>query len=295
MELQSSERQTPLAQPLAQDEVERVRRLAAVLVLGWTVALVFAGAYTHGLLSAAPFLTLLVVASLAGLSNSGPSSLHLYWPLAAWPALYQGAVEVVRAAPDRYWDPWFRAFDHTWQHWLGITFPWHLGGPLEEGCNLFYVSFYVGVPLTLLLARRFGGTRLATRFGLALVGTFIACGIIWVVLPTGGWYAHGSPQSAPWGPFTAISRFIYFVNPHAAAAFPSSHVAVSVAAVVVLRRARLPAWLWIWPLGIAIATIYGQYHYLLDAVGGWALGVGVATWALRTEGLTALPALLDRD
>jgi len=281
-------------QPGAAGDVGSVRHLAAGLVLAWAVALAFAGVYTHGVLDAAPYLLLLVVAGLAGLSDNTPEAVHLLWPLAAWPGLYQGTVEVVQAAPERYWDAWFRAFDSTWLGWLGITFPWHLGGPIEEGLNLFYVSLYVGVPLALHLAWRHGGAALATRYGLALVSTFIGCGIVWVVLPTGGWWAHGSPQSAPWGPFTAISRFIYDVNPHAAAAFPSSHVAASVAAVVVLRRAGLARWLWIWPLGIAAATIYGQYHYSLDAFGGWALGLGVAAWALRTEGVP-LPALLAQD
>jgi membrane-associated phospholipid phosphatase len=58
-------------------------------------------------------------------------------------------------------------------------------------------------------------------------------------------------------------------------AFPSSHVAVSwVAALVLWREHRRAFWLAA-PVafGLALGTVYGQFHYAVDAVAGAGFGL----------------------
>jgi membrane-associated phospholipid phosphatase len=61
--------------------------------------------------------------------------------------------------------------------------------------------------------------------------------------------------------------------------FPSGHVAGPVAigcALAARRRRVLSAVFLVAALLIAIATVYGNYHFVCDAVGGWL--AGVAAW-----------------
>lgn len=63
--------------------------------------------------------------------------------------------------------------------------------------------------------------------------------------------------------------------------FPSAHCSGSLGAALAMRRLR-PQEPWVWgsllllAIGIATATIYGRYHYAVDAVAGIAVATGVA-------------------
>jgi hypothetical protein len=205
-------------------------------------------------------------------------------PLALWPLLYDGAVEIVLLAPERFVDGWLTELDARLLARPPGPPTWPLGGPAEEAANLLYASYYVGIPtgMVWLWARR--GTAAAARYVAAFLGAFTACGVLWLVLPSGGYHPSGSPTTAPAGPFTALMRTIYDANPHYAAAFPSSHVALSTAAAATLAwygaRPALVAW---WPLGIAWATVYGQYHYAVDSPPALAIGLVAWAWAVRAE------------
>jgi membrane-associated phospholipid phosphatase len=61
-----------------------------------------------------------------------------------------------------------------------------------------------------------------------------------------------------------------------ASLFPSAHVAATTAMALVIRR-YLPRFGWLFVIvavSIALATVYGRYHYALDALAGAAVGVG---------------------
>src|SRR5262249_44789348 len=77
------------------------------------------------------------------------------WPILWWPMLYPACVEVVQLERGRYFDSVFYRFDASLFGW-GAYGPGRalLGGPVEELSNLFYVSYYAGVPLALLLLWR---------------------------------------------------------------------------------------------------------------------------------------------
>lgn len=221
-----------------------------------TVLLVFGGLFVTS-----------VVARIARPEQRIGRLVQAGYPLLFWPLLYQQAVDTVMLDPTRYIDPVLMRFD------VGIV-PWTtacLGGPVEELASLFYVSYYLLLPLGFLLAWRRSADD-ASRYTTALLVAFTACALLWLVVPAGGLHAGGSPTGPAYGPFTMVARSIYAANPHFAAAFPSSHVALSVAAAAMLHRSGRGRWVFLWALGVAIATVVGQYHYSLDAVAGWGVG-----------------------
>ena len=73
-----------------------------------------------------------------------------------------------------------------------------------------------------------------------------------------------------------------------ASLFPSAHVAATTAAALAIRR-YLPRIGWVFVLvavSIGIATVYGRYHYALDAVAGGLVGVSayfVSCWLMKRK------------
>ena len=103
----------------------------------------------------------------------------------------------------------------------------------------------------------------------------------------GAW--HGSLQG---GPFTAAVNFIEHFGRVRGAAFPSEHVAGSVAALWGAWRHR--RWLfWVMlPLVMCmcVSTVWGRYHYVVDVLGGMVtgtLGYLIGGWLMKTQGAIA--------
>ena len=106
----------------------------------------------------------------------------------------------------------------------------------------------------------------------------------------GAW--HGSLQG---GPVTATINFIEHFGRVRGAAFPSEHVAGSVAALWGARRHR--RWLFWAMLPLAacmcVSTIWGRYHYVVDVFGGivtGTLGYVIGRWMMKTRGALATEA-----
>jgi membrane-associated phospholipid phosphatase len=100
----------------------------------------------------------------------------------------------------------------------------------------------------------------------------------------GAW--HGPLQG---GPFTAAINFIEHFGRVRGAAFPSEHVAGSVAAVWGAWRHR--RWLfWVMlPLVacMCVSTVWGRYHYVVDVLGGMVtgtLGYVIGSWLMKMRG-----------
>ncbi|MFH1468780.1 MAG: phosphatase PAP2 family protein [Pseudomonadota bacterium] len=267
--------------------------LGALAVLAIT-AIIAGYADTQGSMEAAavPALTLLVIAMVplaAGWilrQHRAWSVALVLWPVLVWGLGYKAAVNVVQLGPERYVDARFALADARILGLFGLVpLRWPLGGPMEELANLFYFSYYLAVPLGLAWLWWRHGREAALRLGLALVFTFALCATGWMLWPAGGYHLTGAPASDPWGPFTALVHALYAAQPHFAAAFPSSHVAESVALVLLLRRYGAPRWAWAWASGVAFATVFGQYHFLVDAPAGWLVGLAAGHLAATTAGL----------
>ena len=106
----------------------------------------------------------------------------------------------------------------------------------------------------------------------------------------GAW--HGQLQG---GPFTAAINFIEHFGRVRGAAFPSEHVAGSVAALWgAWRHRRWLFWVMV-PLVICmcVSTVWGRYHYVVDVFGGMVtgtLGYVIGSWVMRTRGAVATEA-----
>jgi hypothetical protein len=202
--------------------------------------------------------------------------LRVCWPLLAAPAAYLAEVHILELERGRYIDAMLAGVDQ----WLGLYRGgqpiWSTTGLPEELANALYASYYL-IPFVVLWLAATRGMMEAARATTALVLASLACGCIWLVFPSGGYFLGGSPQDGSSSFFTALVHGLYAQHPHFAAAFPSEHVAHAVALAGVLRRER-GAWIWLWPLGIAVATVLGQYHFAADGFGGWIVGFGAAAW-----------------
>ena len=103
---------------------------------------------------------------------------------------------------------------------------------------------------------------------------------------------HGALEG---GPFTATINFIEHFGRVRGAAFPSEHVAGSVAVLWGAWQHR--RWLfWVaLPLVtcMCVSTVWGRYHYVVDVFGGMVtgtLGYVIGSWLMKTRGAVASEA-----
>ncbi|MGH7581882.1 MAG: phosphatase PAP2 family protein [Gemmatimonadales bacterium] len=143
-----------------------------------------------------------------------------------------------------------------------------------------YLSYYfiVAVPVFVLLGT---GRRAALdRYLDGLLATYLVCYVFYLFLPVAGpYYAFTRPT----GPFVdnIPAHLVYAVlrgGSSFGAAFPSSHVAATVAATIGGWRAsrRLGVILAVPTAFLTVAVVYCQMHYAVDAISGVVLGVVVA-------------------
>lgn len=106
----------------------------------------------------------------------------------------------------------------------------------------------------------------------------------------GSW--HGELRG---GAFTALINFIERYGRVRGAAFPSEHVAGSIAALWGAWRHR--RWLfWVLlplVLCMCVSTVYGRYHYLVDVFGGiitGSLGYLIGAWVIKKDGRSSAAA-----
>lgn len=163
---------------------------------------------------------------------------------------------------------WIRRSPSVWLSWI-----LHLG-------YLAYYPITVAAPLMFWIC----GRRAAMQRTVAtLTATFYVCYVAFLLFPVVG-PRLVFPAADNTATRTAIARLAAGLLDHAAAwgaAFPSSHVAVS----VVATAAALREWR---ALGLALAvptalltlgSVYGQFHYAVDALAGLGLGLALGVGA----------------
>jgi membrane-associated phospholipid phosphatase len=148
---------------------------------------------------------------------------------------------------------------------------------LSELLHLCYISYYalVYVPPALLWLR--GQRKTFAETVLALVIVYAVCFLVYAVFPVDGpRFAHG-PSLAPAGPIRTMVVHLLETGSSRGTAFPSSHVAASVAAALCALRyqRRVGVVVAVCAVGLAIGAVYGGYHYGVDVVAGAITG-GVA-------------------
>lgn len=148
-----------------------------------------------------------------------------------------------------------------------------------------YFSYYfiiLAPALYFAIRRDLGAVR---HFVLVVMTVFVLCYLVFLAFPVAGpYYAFERPPA--WFTDNLPARIVYSTLASGSsygAAFPSSHVAATVAAALAAFRGSRP-------LGLALAVptvlltvgvVYCQMHYAVDALAGLAVGAAVA-WGLRT-------------
>ena len=222
---------------------------------------------------------LLAVGALASRS-AALRALRDWLPLALGPFLYvelRWLIEGVgRPHADSLVQVWERALfpgdpAATWATVVPIRW-------FSEALHLCYASYYllVYLPPAILYAR---GRR--TAFAGTLVALVLAYGLCfatYLVFPVDGPRYLVGPAAAPDGPVRTFVLRLLEAGSSRGTAFPSSHVAASVVASLAALRYQRPVGVVVSVLtiGLAAATVYGGFHYAVDALAGGMLGL--AAW-----------------
>jgi membrane-associated phospholipid phosphatase len=150
-----------------------------------------------------------------------------------------------------------------------------------------YFSYYfiVTVPAAYFLWR--GDLASVRRFVLAVMTTFVLCYLVFIFFPVAGPY-YVFPHPAAWFLDNPAARLVYDTLAEGSsygAAFPSSHVAATVAAAVMaaLGSRRLGLLLLLPTVLLTVGVVYCQMHYGVDALAGLAVGALVALAVSRFE------------
>ncbi len=150
-----------------------------------------------------------------------------------------------------------------------------------------YLSYYVIVPLPVALFAWQRRPLALRRTVLAIMASFIACYLVFLSFPVAGpYYLFDRPTSEFTGNWAAAAVYrILEGGSSYGAAFPSSHVAATVAAAGVawLHERRLGALLLLPTALLAVGVVYTQMHYAVDAVAGAAVGLAAVAAAFHLE------------
>lgn len=127
-------------------------------------------------------------------------------------------------------------------------------------------------------------------FTFVVIATFVVCYLVFIFYPVAGPY-YVFPRPDPWVTDNVFARMVYgtlATGSSYGAAFPSSHVAAALAAVLASARgSRGLAWALALPtVLLTVAVVYCQMHYGVDAIAGLLVGALVVAAArpLRGDG-----------
>ncbi len=228
-----------------------------------------------------------------GLGRFGQILREVY-PLLLLVVLY-GELDVLNGAG-------IRVHDDLVQRWeLGlfgreVSRDWWQSAPSRFWSTVLhsaYFSYYfiVTIPVSLFLYR--DDLVAARRFVLAVMVTFVVCYLAFLFFPVAGPY-YVFPRPAAWFLDNDAARLVYDTLAHGSsygAAFPSSHVAATVAAAFTAWHGshRLGRVLLVPTVLLAVGVVYCQMHYAVDALAGLVVGgvVGLGVASISATDLLA--------
>lgn len=139
-----------------------------------------------------------------------------------------------------------------------------------------YFSYYIIIPLPLAWFALTGDLVSLRRAVLIIFSTFLVCYVCFLLFPVAGPY-YEFTRPAAWFIDNGPARLVYATlstGSSYGAAFPSSHVAATVAAAVAgwLGSRKLGVILAIPTILLTIGVVYCQMHYAVDAFAGILVG-----------------------
>lgn len=262
-------------------------RLFGLYMVAAAVPLAFPGRpATWPLLAAAHVLVVLIAWPPPALRRAAgglrrPRSLAAWGPLLLVPALYTELAVLNRAV---HGGAFFDDVVLRWEQALFGSQPsrdWAAAAPLpwlSESLHAAYISYYfiIFIPPLLIWLRRSEEDFRAAVFALML--SFFVHYVFFIYFPVQGPRYVFPPPGGELadGLFYQLTHGILEAGSSQGAAFPSSHVGVSVTQTLIARR-YLPAGAPLVALltaGLALGAVYGGFHYAVDAAAGALLGIG---------------------
>lgn len=165
-----------------------------------------------------------------------------------------------------------------------VSYSWIRSTPSVFWSGLLHLAYFAYYPIVflgpvLLVAR--GRNQAGRQVLFTTMIAFVVSYVVFVLYPVAGPnYAFDHPT----GPVREVwsARLVYWVLGRGSsfgAAFPSSHVAATVAAIIALYREWRPlaAGFLIPAILMVIGTVYCQMHYGVDTLAGLGVG-GLAGW-----------------
>jgi hypothetical protein len=171
-------------------------------------------------------------------------------------------------------DPWFIALESSLfgsvpSSWLMLKFNSPLLSELLHGAYVLYYATIPGLAFWLYVKNR----RALPEYIAAVMFLFYVTCLTYIILPVvGGRFdpaTKAMTEAYIHGPFTRIMALIYRTSDHAGAAFPSTHVIISMVIALTARRhaKRIAGALVLSAALILVATVYCGYHYVADLAG----------------------------
>lgn len=224
--------------------------------------------------------------------------LRLAWPVAVTPLFYTELATLGQLHFPGYFDPAVQAWEQAlFGGQLSMTSSgWYDALWFSELLHFGYVSYYLVVPAALLAGWWFGGRDGLEHVAFATALGFYLCYLCFAVFPVAGpryeFTRIVGPQTG--GALFALVHGILETGSAKGTAFPSSHVAATVTAwLAAARYGRRIAWVLApFAVSLTLGTVYGRFHYGIDALAG-LLFAGVAVlWAPRLMRRLASPPAL---
>ena len=206
-----------------------------------------------------------------------------FFPVVAIPLLYSGLRKLNHLFTDAFFDERLRTlelivFPSDPSRTLHLLLPWK---PLGEFLMIAYFSYYALLPilaLTLYLRREYTAFRWATT---SVLSVYLFCFVCFIIFPVQGpffIFERPDPQRIGWL-FPRFAQAVVGWGTSLGATFPSSHVAAAMVMWLLARRLGrrvFIAYSIIVP-ALILGTVYGGFHYAIDAVVGIVVGV-VGYW-----------------
>lgn len=150
--------------------------------------------------------------------------------------------------------------------------PW-----LSQYLHGAYFAYYLVPPLLAFTLYASGRWRAFQEALTTVMLSFFFCGLCFISFPVAGPYHHfGVPDlGALGGGLAALAHGVVQSGSSVGTAFPSSHAAVAVATWTAALRLS-PRVFWIQALivpALVVGTVYGGFHYVVDAAAGVLVGV----------------------
>ncbi len=193
-------------------------------------------------------------------------------------------------------------FDEMVQGWEAALFrvqvsvtasEWFPSVALSEFLHLGYASYYLLVPAGLIGAYAFGGSAGLERTVFAVALAFYVSYAIFAVFPVAGPRYEFEPIGGEiaQGTLYGMVHAILEAGSSKGTAFPSSHIAAAGAAVLGAGREDRRLLWWLLPAltALTLGTVYGRFHYGVDAAAGLALALVV--WVVTPRLVDSLGGL----